>query len=115
MSTDRHPQLAQALEYGQQLQSALEDELYRTHTETFTATDETKTVEVTVNGRRNVTDLRIEDGLLRLGAETVERRVNEALRNAAAVVKVANEAQQQRLVESLAGIAGSMTDTLGLT
>lgn len=114
MSTERHPQMVEALEFGQRLQSALEDDMYRTHTETFTATDETKTVEVTVDGQRNLTDLRIEDGLLRLGAETVQQRVNEALSNAAVAVNAANEAQHQRLVESLAGIAGSMKETLGL-
>lgn len=114
MSAERHPQMAEAMEYGQQLQSVLEDELYRTNTELFTATDESKTVEATVNGRRNLTDLRIEDGLLRLGAETVRERVNEALRNAVAAANAANEVGQQRLVESLAGIVGSMKQTLGV-
>ena len=114
MTAGMHPQLAEAMEFGQRFQSALEDQMHRTNTETFTATDEGKTVEVTLNARRGITDLHIEDGLLRLGAETVEQRVNEALRNAAAEVNAANEAQHRQLVESLAGIATLMTESLGL-
>ncbi|OBH00151.1 MULTISPECIES: YbaB/EbfC family nucleoid-associated protein [unclassified Mycobacterium] len=115
MTAGMHPQLAEAMEFGQRFQSALEDQIHRTNTETFTAADEANTVEVTLNARRGITDLQIEDGLLRLGAETVEQRVNEALRNAVAAVDAANEAQHRQLVESLARMTTLMTESLGLS
>jgi DNA-binding protein YbaB len=114
MSTDRHPQMAEVLEFGQQLQSALEDQMFATDTETFTGTDEAETVQVTVDERRGLKDVFIEDGLLRLGAAEVAERVNQALRNAAVAANAASEAEHQRLVESLAGITTKMKDALGL-
>jgi len=58
------------------------------------------------------TRLHIEDGLLRLGAETVEQRINEALRIAQSEVDLALEAQQEHLVHKLNEIAGSLTKLL---
>ncbi|GBE65221.1 hypothetical protein MFM001_16830 [Mycobacterium sp. MFM001] len=49
---------------------------------TFTGTDEYKSVEVTLNGHHQLLSVFISDGLLRLEAETVEQRLNEAVRNA---------------------------------
>jgi len=114
MTTEMHPEVAEALRQAQRFQSALEDQAHRTTTETFTATDEFETVEVTLNGHRWLTDIRIEDGLLRLGAETVEERINEAVRYAVADAVAADEAHSAQLFESLAEIAGSLRDTLGL-
>ena len=112
MTIEMHPQVAEALRQAQLFQSALEDQQHRTNTETFTATDEDKTVEVTLNARLCLTGLYIEDGLLRLGAETVEQRVNEALLNAQAAATAAIDAEQERLIESVAGIAGELQETL---
>ncbi|BBZ46745.1 YbaB/EbfC family nucleoid-associated protein [Mycobacterium parmense] len=114
MTTEMHPQVAEALRQAQRFQSALEAQLHLTATQTFTATDESETVEVTVNGHRWLTDIRIEDGLLRLGAETAEKRINEAIRAAVAAAAAAGEAESAQLVESLAEIAGSLQGTLGL-
>jgi DNA-binding protein YbaB len=114
MSMEMHPQVAEALQQAQQFQSALEDQVHRTNTETFTATDESKSVEATVDGRRWLTGLFIEDGLLRLGAETVEQRINDALRNAQADAVAALDAEYEQLIGSLAEIAGSLKETLGL-
>ncbi|OBG62061.1 MULTISPECIES: YbaB/EbfC family nucleoid-associated protein [unclassified Mycobacterium] len=115
MTVEMHPQVAEALRQAQLFQSALEDQQHRTNTETFTATDESKTVEATLNARLCLTGLHIEDGLLRLGAETVGERVNEAIGNARAVATAAIDAEEDRLIELVAGIAGSLKGTLGLT
>lgn len=68
-----------------------------------------------MDGHRWLTGLNIEAGLLRLGAEAVQERINEALRNAAAAATAANEAEEERLVASLADIAGSLKNSFGLT
>lgn len=115
MTVEMHPQVAEALRHAQQIQSALEDQQHRTNTESFTATDESETVEVTLNARLCLTDLHIEDGLLRLGADTVEQRINEAVANAQATATAAIDAEHERLIEMVAGIAGSLKETLGLT
>ncbi|BAX91996.1 YbaB/EbfC family nucleoid-associated protein [Mycobacterium shigaense] len=115
METHRHLQMTKTLDYGQQLQSALDDQIYRTNTQTFTAADESNTVEVTMDARRRLTDLYIQDGLLRLGPDTVQQRVNGALRNAVAAVNTANDAECRRLVESLGSITATMMETLGLS
>ncbi len=115
MTTEMHPQVAEALRHAQQFQSALEDQQHRTNTESFTATDESETVEVTLNARLCMTGLHIEDGLLRLGADTVEQRINEAIGNAQAAATAAIDAEHEQLIEMVAGIAGSLKQTLGLT
>jgi DNA-binding protein YbaB len=115
MTTEMHPQVAEALRQAQLFQSALEDQMNRTNTESNTGTDEAKTVTVTVNGNRFLTGLDIEEGLLRLGAETVEQRINEAIGNALAAATEASEADGQRLIESLANITDSLVKGLDLS
>jgi len=114
-TASQHPQVAEALRQLRQIQSVLEGQVNRTNSETFTGTDEAKSVEAILNGKRWLTSLRIEDGLLRLGAETVKQRVNEALRNAKAAATAADDAAQEQLTASLVGITGSLKETLGLT
>lgn len=92
----------------QRFSSAVEDQQHRMDTGSFTATDAAKTVEVTLDGRNRVTSVFIEDGLLRLGPETVAQRLNEALRNAKASATTATEADQEQLVASLVGIADDL-------
>ncbi|MDC8993362.1 YbaB/EbfC family nucleoid-associated protein [Mycobacterium marinum] len=115
MSTQMHPQVAEALRQAQQFQSAFEDQLHRTNSGSFAGTDEAKTVDVTLNGRQWLTDLHIEEGLLRLGAEAVEQRINEALQDADAVASAGIEARQQQFLESLAGISSELQKGLGIT
>jgi DNA-binding protein YbaB len=115
MTTEMHPQVAEALRQAQLFQSALEDQMHRTETESFTATDEAKSVQVSVNARSCLNGLYIEDGLLRLGVETVQQRIGEALLNARAAATAGNEAAEERLAESLAGIVGSLKETLVVT
>ncbi|MBU8810775.1 YbaB/EbfC family nucleoid-associated protein [Mycolicibacterium goodii] len=94
---DIHPQVAAVLRQAQRLQSAMDEQLHKMGTETFTAADETDTVEVTLNGHHHLTSVYIEDGLLRLGAETVEQRLNEALHKATAAATASIEADRERL------------------
>lgn len=114
MSRDAHPDVTETLRHVQQFTSLLEDQMHRSDSESFTASDEAKTVEVTLNARCWLTDLYIEDGLLRLGAEEVERRINEAVRNAQAIATTAVEAQYEQLTANLMSIASQLQKGLGL-
>ena len=103
---EMHPQVTAILEQAQRLQAAMDDQLAKMNNETFTATDDARTVEVTLNGHHWLVDLFIEDGLLRLGAATVEARINAAL--AKATVRAAESIQldRERLGELVAEITG---------
>lgn len=101
---EMHPEVAAVLQQAQRLQSIMDEQLAKMNTESFTATDEAKTVEVTLNGHHWLTDLFIEDGLLRLGAETVEARINEALGNATAKATESINSDRARLGELVAEI-----------
>jgi DNA-binding protein YbaB len=113
MTTETNPQVAEALQQMQRFISALEDDKYRANTESFTATDDAETVKVTVNGDRWLTGLRIEHGLLRLGAETVRQRIHEALHKAQAAASAATEDQEQQLEETLTGLLGAIQQQFG--
>jgi DNA-binding protein YbaB len=104
-----HPEVSAVLAQAQRLQSVMDEQLRKMNTETFTATDESKTVEVTINGHHWLTDVFIEDGLLRLGAETVAARVSEALQSAAAQATASiyeDRARIDALVAEITGDAG---------
>lgn len=110
---EMHPEVAAVLQQAQRLQSVMDEQLAKMNTESFTATDEAKTVEVTLNGHHWLTDLFIEDGLLRLGADTVEARINEALGNATAKATESIDADRAKLNELVAEItAGNPRDEL---
>lgn len=110
---EMHPEVAAVLQQAQRLQSVMDEQLAKMNTESFTATDEAKTVEVTLNGHHWLTDLFIEDGLLRLGADAVEARINEALGNATAKATESIDADRARLNELVAEItAGNPRDEL---
>lgn len=103
-----HPEVAAVLQQAQQLQSVLDEQLHRMDSQTFTATDEARTVEVTLNGHHHMTGAFIEDGLLRLGAETVQNRLNEALRNATAAASASIAADKERIDEAVAEITADL-------
>jgi DNA-binding protein YbaB len=107
-----HPQVAEALRQLQQFSSTVEDQLQRKSNASFTATDEAKTVNVTLDGGRCLTGLYIEDGLLRLGAETVAQRINEALASAQAASSEALAAQQEQIVRSLVETTDALIKTI---
>lgn len=108
MTAEMHPQVAAVLQQVERLQSILDDQLYKMRSETFTATDESKTVEVTLNGHHWLTDVFIEDGLLRLGAETVEQRLNEALHNASTLAMASIEADTEGINAAVADITNEL-------
>jgi ElaB/YqjD/DUF883 family membrane-anchored ribosome-binding protein len=66
---------------------------------------------VTLNGHQWLTDVFIEDGLLRLGADTVAARVNEALQNAGATASESMEADRERIDSAVAEITSELNDT----
>lgn len=103
-----HPQVAAVLQQAQRLQSLMDDQLHRMNSQTFTASDESETVEVTLNGHHHLTGAYIEDGLLRLGVETVQQRINEALQNATAAATASIEADRERIDEAVARITSEL-------
>lgn len=111
---DAHPQVADALQQLQRIQAALEGTADQTANETFTGTDEDKTVTATITGQHVLTALFIEDGLMRLGAETVEHRINEALRNASIAATAAVAAQHEELFSTLAEATSALKTRLEL-
>lgn len=97
MTEEMHPQVAAVLRQAQQLQSLMDDQLHKMNSETFTAADEANSVEVTLNGHHHLIDVYIKDGLLRLGAQAVEQRLNEAIQKATAAATASIEADRERL------------------
>jgi DNA-binding protein YbaB len=110
MSDDMHPEVAAVLQQAKRLQTLMDDQLAKMSTETFTATDESETVEVTLNGHHLLTDVFIEDGVLRLGADVVQGRVNEALQKATAEAAESISADRERLDAAVAEITSDMND-----
>lgn len=105
-----HPQVAAVLAQAQRLQSIMDDQLHRMDTQTFTGTDESETVEVTLNGHHQLTGAFIEDGLLRLGVQAVQQRLNEAVQNATAAASAAVEADRERIDAAVAQITDDLSD-----
>ncbi|MCF6388881.1 YbaB/EbfC family nucleoid-associated protein [Mycobacterium sp. MBM] len=99
-----HPEVAAVLRQAGRLQELMDQQLHKMATESFTAADESETVEVTLNGHHHLVDVFIADGTLRLGAGAVEQRLNEALQNATAEASESIAADQDRLNEAVAEI-----------
>ena len=113
MTDPQMPDMDSVLQQAQLAQSSLEDFKHGMSTGTFTGTDDARTVEVTINGHQWLTDLYIEDGLLRLGAETVGARLNEAVGNAQTAATAGVEAQHEQLLATLADIAATLQSQVG--
>jgi DNA-binding protein YbaB len=103
-----HPDVAAVLQQAERLQSIMDEQLHKMNTQTFTASDEAETVEVTLNGHHHLTDAFIEDGLLRLGAKVVEQRLNEALQKATAAATESIEADKERIDAAVAEITDGL-------
>ena len=108
MTDEMHPQVAEVLKQAQRLQAIVDEQLHKMNGETFTATDESETVEVTLNGHHYLTAAFISDGLLRLGARTVEQRINEALQNATAAATQSIEADRERIDAAVTEISADL-------
>lgn len=109
MSEEMHPEVAAVLRQADRLQSLMDEQLSKMESESFSATDESETVEVTLNGHHWLKDVFIEDGLLRLGAQTVEDRLNEALQNATEDATASIEADQERIDAVVAEITADLS------
>ncbi|MBW0012706.1 YbaB/EbfC family nucleoid-associated protein [Mycobacterium sp.] len=112
METGTHPQVAEVLGEFKNLTDVLEGAMKQQATGSYAAQDQTETVEVVIDGDRVITQLHIEDGLLRLGAETVEERINEALMMANAKATAALDAITGQTMESLVKIIGTLQKTI---
>ncbi len=110
MAEEMHPEVAEVLRQARKLQSLMDEQLDKMNSESFTASDATETVEVTLNGHHWLQDVYIEEGLLRLGAETVEQRLNEALQKASAEASASIEADRAALDEVLAEITAEIEE-----
>lgn len=110
MTDDMHPEVAAVLRQARRLQSLMDEQLDKMATGSFTAADETETVEVTLNGHQWLKDVYIQDGLLRLGAATVENRVNEALQKASAEASASIDADRERIDAVVAEITAEIND-----
>jgi DNA-binding protein YbaB len=108
-----HPQATAALDEMKKFNDLLEGTLKNRSTGSFSAKDETETVEVAVNGNQLLTQVYIEDGLLRLGAETVEDRLNDALIRAQAQATASNQAMYGATVEAITGMLENMQKIMG--
>jgi DNA-binding protein YbaB len=111
VTDDMHPEVAAVLRQARRLQALMDEQLDKMATSSFTASDENDTVEVTLNGHQWLKDVYIQDGLLRLGAEEVEHRVNEALHKASAEASAAIDADRERIDAVVAEITAEIPDT----
>ncbi|WP_234785171.1 YbaB/EbfC family nucleoid-associated protein [Mycolicibacterium elephantis] len=110
MTDEMHPQVAAVLAQAQRLQSIMDEQLDRMNSQTFTATDESGTVEVTLNGHRHLKAVRFAEGLMRVEADELERRLNEALRNATSAAGASIEADRERIDAAVAEITADSTE-----
>lgn len=104
MTDEMHPQVAAVLQQAQQLQSIMDEQLHKMNSQTFTAADESGTVEVTLDGHHQLKAASIAEGTMRLGVEELQQRLNEALRNASAAASTAIEADRERIDAAVAEI-----------
>ncbi|MGE2726316.1 YbaB/EbfC family nucleoid-associated protein [Mycolicibacterium pulveris] len=106
MTDEMHPQVAAVLQQAQQLQSIMDEQLRRMNSQTFTASDESGTVEVTLDGHHQLKSAFIAEGLMRVGVEELQQRLNEALGNASAAASSAIDADRERIDAAVAEITG---------
>ena len=108
VTDEMHPEVAAVLQQAQRLQSLMDEQLYKMNHQTFIATDDAETVEVTMNGHHHLTGTFIADGLLRLGAPTVEQRLNEALQKATDAATESIELDRDRIDAAVADITADL-------
>jgi DNA-binding protein YbaB len=99
---------AALLAEADELRSALDDHRHFLKNAQFEGTDEAKTVAVMITADYRLTFVQIQDGLIRLGADAVAQRLNEACDKAGAAAAEAVEAKEDKLVETLGLTAAVM-------
>lgn len=107
-------QAAAAMEHLNQMQALLQGQMSLHDTGTFTAKDESETVAATIDGDCLLIGLEIEEGLRRLGAETVEQRINEAIANAHTQAMAAIQGQHEQTVLAFAKMTADLAKSVGL-
>lgn len=112
MSNESQQPVSDIMGHLERLTAVLDEQRRAMDTQSFHAVDETGTVEVTLDGRLHLASLEIEEGLLRLGAPTVEQRINEALLNARTSGSEGITAHQDQFIEDLSNVAEEMTRTV---
>ncbi len=112
MSDESQQSVSDIMGHLERLTAVLDEQRRAMDTQSFDAADETGTVEVTLDGRLHLVSLEIEEGLLRLGAPTVEQRINEALLSARASASEGITAHQDQFIEDLTNVAEEMTKTV---
>lgn len=105
------PQATAILDEFKKVTDVLENTIKKRNAGSFTARDETETVEVTVNSDGTITSLWIEDGLLKFGAQTVEDRINDALTSAKAKSAAINEEMSLEIVATMMEAVDKMSKT----
>jgi DNA-binding protein YbaB len=108
LPADTHPAVAAVIAQAHRLQQVLDAQLYKMKTEMFTGTDESETVEVTLDGHHNLVDVFVEDGLLRRGVETVQTRLHEALAKATADASASIASDNVRINAEVADITAQL-------
>lgn len=103
---DMHPEVAAILREAKRLEDVLEDRLHQIRTGRFTASDDGRTVEVTLDGQHRLVDVFITEGALRQGLSAVEQAVNEALLKANGDVDASASAASAKINAVVAEITG---------
>jgi len=96
----------------ERLNQLLGEQVRWIHAQSFSGSDDAGTVGVTLDGQLQLVGLQIEDGLLRLGAEAVEQRINAALLNARMGAVDGIASQQGELMESLFDVTREMVQSV---
>ncbi|RFZ61961.1 hypothetical protein DE4576_05365 [Mycobacterium marinum] len=95
-----------------QFHTALQNRFHQMNAGNFKASDNTHTVQVTLNGYNWLTGIRIQDGLLKqLGSQGVAHRVNQALHNAKQAVHAYDNAANHTLATTLATLSAAINQT----
>lgn len=83
MSDPAHPQIGRMIEQFRAVISLLDEQVRRMQRVAIVVSDQTGTVEVTMNGHLRLTGLVIAPEIMALGAQEVTKRINEAVCEAA--------------------------------
>ncbi|MEI7915751.1 MAG: YbaB/EbfC family nucleoid-associated protein [Mycobacteriaceae bacterium] len=96
----------------ERLNQLLDEQVRWTSAQSFSGSDEAGGVDVTLDGQLKLVGLEIEDGLLRLGAEAVEQRINQALLNARTSAADGISSQQTQFMDSLFDVTREMAQSV---
>lgn len=92
----------------------LDEQVRRMRAVSFVVSDQTGTVEVTMNGQRHLTDLFIDPGILGFGARELTDRINEAIAAATDLAEEWFEADLGDLETRVADALAKLRDLPGV-